>query len=119
MALTFSGSGLRPLLVIKCPINLTSFIFKESLSLFSFRFRSLQRSIKARNLTSWSAIASSSVSPSPYIRMSSILHLVVLQQFDPVFSGTHLEPMKCQRASGANDSVQTSIERCQVRAFVI
>jgi hypothetical protein len=34
------------LLVIKCPINLTSFIFKESLSLFSFRFRSLQRSIK-------------------------------------------------------------------------
>jgi hypothetical protein len=35
MARTFSGSGLRPLLVIKCPINLTSFIFKESLSLFS------------------------------------------------------------------------------------
>jgi hypothetical protein len=28
-------------------------------------------------------------------------------------------PLQTIRASGANDSVQTSIERCQVRAFVI
>jgi hypothetical protein len=31
----------------------------------------------------------------------------VCAMFDPVFSGTPLEPMKCQKASGANDSVQT------------
>ena len=70
--LPLSGSGFIPLSEIIVPMNLTSLSLKRSLPALSLMDLWWQRSIKAMNLRSWSAWASSKLMPSPVIHKDVI-----------------------------------------------
>ena len=70
-ALTLSGSGLRPSLLITWPMNLTWGFFKFIFLLFSLSLTSLALSRSFLRFSSWLASASSWVSPYPTTSRSS------------------------------------------------
>ena len=71
-AFTLSGSGLRPPLVIICPMNLTCCFFRFIFLRFSLRLTFLALSNSFLRFWSWLASASSCVSPYPATRISSL-----------------------------------------------
>ena len=73
IAFTFAGSIQSPFDVVMCPMNGTSDSRKQSFCALSATPRSSQRYKKAFRLRSWSATASSCVSPYPTTTKSSAM----------------------------------------------
>ena len=73
IALDFCGSILIPSFVSSCPIKVT--FFRRNLSFSGFRATPMQRHLSRnfRSFRSWSKLASSSVFPTPYIKISSVM----------------------------------------------